>query len=79
MAVKKEEKTEVVNEKTVLALRDAAIVSGFTFFSTLAGVSIASENVTLALYGACISTGIAFFSSLMTSLNIRNPIISNGK
>jgi hypothetical protein len=56
------------------ALEDAAIISGFTFMSSMAAiVSTGDIDLGYAMLRAGIATGVAFFSSLMVSLKIQKP------
>lgn len=55
------------------ALLDAAIIAGFTFFSTLAGIGVVLGFTVQGIEGCIIATGVSFFGSLMASLGISKP------
>jgi len=56
---------------TMIAFRDAGIIAGFTFFSTLGATQLVFGEPLKAILSASIGTGAAFFLSLMVSFKIQ--------
>ena len=54
------------------AIYDALIMSGFTFFSTLGGVSIAGVNFSESILGALIASGAQFCLVLATKRGLHS-------
>jgi len=54
-------------------LANAAIIAGYTFFSTLAGLGVtqAVKDPITALAAAGIAAGVAFFTSLITQRSLK--------
>lgn len=56
------------------AVIDSAVASGFTFFSSLGGVTLAGGNLQQAFFTALIASGTQFFGWLMVKRGLKKEV-----